>query len=557
MPTYQTPGVYIEEVPGQMKPIEGVATSVAAFIGLATAGPVNTPTKVTSWAQYQREFADPVLGPFRIDAMMPYAIQGFFLNGGTNAWVVRVGENWHEGRPFSELPSASDHGPAFDVVVRPEPLARAESIRTAQRKENAERTRRGEDPLELFALEVDVKIEPEAGDPQADPPVAPSVSVTVQSNLPGEQDPADPSQQLDAPAPESFETLTMTPGVRGFVSTVNAASQLIELVPRGGLHSSKELEPAAFDDKLVESDPDTPRQLPTETATARDLTGDELRQTGQAGLALADEVTMVCVPDLMTLQRNDDQIRDVHSQLAAFCENTKRMAILDPPSGLSNQEVAQWRAQPTTPATPFATLYWPWLDILDTAGNRIHVPPCGHVAGVWARTDGTRGVHKAPANEEIRGVVGLGFDVDAVAQGELNAAGINCIRGFPGRGTRIWGARTLGADPEYRYLNVRRLVNYISASILKGTQWAVFEPNDEILWGQLSVSVGAFLTGVWRGGALFGATPDEAFFVKCDADTNPPDLVAVGQVNVHIGVAPVKPAEFVIFQISQFQPGAA
>jgi phage tail sheath protein FI len=549
MPTYQTPGVYIEEVASQMKPIEGVATSVAAFIGLATGGPVNTPTKVTSWAQYEREFSDPLLGTFRKDAYMPYAVQGFFLNGGNNAWVIRVGEDAHGGRPFKPLPSATDGIHAFDVVVHPDALERAEAVR-----------RDKSDPKNAdFLLEVAVEIDPDEGNPSADPPVAPSVTVKVSSNLPGDRDPAKPKDPPQAPAPEEFDKLTMTPSTHGFVSTVNAASRLIELVPTGGLFDSAELAPAAFKDTLAETAPDagTPRQLPAETATSQDLKGDELRQTGMQGLVLADEVTMVCVPDLMMLAGNDAQIRDVQTTVASFCERTKRMAILDPPSGLTNQEVSVWRAQSQTPATPFATLYWPWLDILDTKGNVIHIPPCGHVAGVWARTDGMRGVHKAPANEELMGVVGLGFDLDAVAQGELNTAGINCIRGFKGRGTRMWGARTLGADPEYRYLNVRRLVNYISASILQGTQWAVFEPNDEILWGQVSVSVGAFLTGVWRSGALFGATPDQAFFVKCDGDTNPPDLIAVGQVNVHVGVAPVKPAEFVIFQISQFQPPAA
>jgi phage tail sheath protein FI len=141
-------------------------------------------------------------------------------------------------------------------------------------------------------------------------------------------------------------------------------------------------------------------------------------------------------------------------------------------------------------------------------------------------------------------------------QDQLNPAGINCIRAFHGRGIQVWGARTLTNDPEWRYVNVRRLFNYVSASILKGTQWAVFEPNDEFLWGQLRVSVGNFLLGVWRGGALFGSTPDQAFYVKCDSATNPPDLIDAGQVNIQIGIAPVKPAEFVIFQISQYQAQA-
>jgi phage tail sheath protein FI len=184
------------------------------------------------------------------------------------------------------------------------------------------------------------------------------------------------------------------------------------------------------------------------------------------------------------------------------------------------------------------------------------VPPCGHAAGVWARTDNTRGVHKAPANETILGITGLGFQVTHDEQGQLNRNGLNCIRAFPGRGIRIWGARTLSSDPEWRYLNVRRLFNYVCESIMQGTQWAVFEPNDERLWTQLRISIGNFLQRTWSEGALFGATPDQAFFVKCDSETNPEEIIEAGQVVCEIGIAPVKPAEFVIFRISQYAAGA-
>jgi phage tail sheath protein FI len=183
------------------------------------------------------------------------------------------------------------------------------------------------------------------------------------------------------------------------------------------------------------------------------------------------------------------------------------------------------------------------------------IPPCGHVAGVWARTDATRGVHKAPANEAILGINGLGFTTTDTEQGDLNRAGVNCIRSFPGRGIRVWGARTLSSDAEWRYLNVRRLFNFISDSIRQGTQWAVFEPNDEHLWIQLQIAVSNFLTVSWREGALFGGTPDEAFYVKCDKETNPQVVVDAGQVVTEIGIAPVKPAEFVVFHISQYTAG--
>ncbi len=187
----------------------------------------------------------------------------------------------------------------------------------------------------------------------------------------------------------------------------------------------------------------------------------------------------------------------------------------------------------------------------------VPVAPSGHIAGIWARTDGIRGVHKAPANEAVRGALDLTYRVTDAEQGELNSAGVNCIRFFSTEGIRVWGARTLaGSSSEYRYLNVRRLLNYLEESILEGTRWIVFEPNDQGLWKLIRRDVSAFLTRAWRDGALMGASPEEAFFVKCDEETNTPDTVDAGMVVTIIGVAPVKPAEFVIFRISQFSGGA-
>jgi len=204
-------------------------------------------------------------------------------------------------------------------------------------------------------------------------------------------------------------------------------------------------------------------------------------------------------------------------------------------------------------------LYYPWIRVRNPLGQgTIDVPPCGHVAGIWARSDAQRGVHKAPANEVVRGAMGLTFQLAQAEQGQLNSDGVNCIRKFPGRGLVVWGARTLsGSQAEWRYLNVRRLFNFISESIMNGTQWAVFEPNDERLWLRLRVSTASFLTRLWRDGALFGATPAEAFYVKCDAQVNRPEDIDAGRVTIEVGISPVKPAEFVVFQISQYTAGAA
>ena len=176
----------------------------------------------------------------------------------------------------------------------------------------------------------------------------------------------------------------------------------------------------------------------------------------------------------------------------------------------------------------------------------------GAAVGSRRRNDDERGVHKAPANEVVRGAISLDLNITKGEHDQLNPVGINCIRAFPGRGIRVWGARTVSSEPEWRYLNVRRLFNYIEESIFEGTQWVVFEPNDQRLWAKVTRTVNAFLFNVWNSGALFGETAAQAFYVKCDAETNPPEVRDVGQLVVEIGIAPVKPAEFVIFRISQF-----
>jgi phage tail sheath protein FI len=206
----------------------------------------------------------------------------------------------------------------------------------------------------------------------------------------------------------------------------------------------------------------------------------------------------------------------------------------------------------------FGALYFPGITVRDPIGGQlVDVTPSGHVAGIWARTDATRGVHKAPANEIVRGALNVTYRLTREEQGVLNPVGVNCIRYFPREGIRVWGARTLAdSASEWRYLNVRRLFNMIEESIAEATRWIVFEPNDRQLWKSIRRDVGAFLTRVWLDGALMGATAGEAFFVKCDEETNPPEVIDAGQVVAVIGIAPVKPAEFVIFQISQSASGA-
>jgi phage tail sheath protein FI len=309
-------------------------------------------------------------------------------------------------------------------------------------------------------------------------------------------------------------------------------------------------------------------------------------------LAQVDEIAMIAIPGYT----------DVASYEAALahCENLKdRVAILDAPEGVTDVDLLTKvaTAPPPTATAPrraseaskssrsrgsagaagaggeegaaatteggvrarnsaFGTEYVPWITMRDPFTNAlVNVPPSGHIAGIWARSDATRGVQKAPANEPVRGALNVAYNFTRDEQGVLNQAGVNCIRLFQSEGIRVWGARTLD-DGEWRYLNVRRLFNMIEESIEESTRWIVFEPNDRTLWKSIRRDISAFLTILWRDGALMGRTPEEAFFVKCDEETNPPEVIDAGMVVTIIGIAPVKPAEFIIFRISQFQGGA-
>src|SRR5690606_17345226 len=270
-------------------------------------------------------------------------------------------------------------------------------------------------------------------------------------------------------------------------------------------------------------------------------------------------VTMICVPDLMASYQAGEidmkGVQAVQQAIIDYCENVRYcFAILDAPPALMPQEVKDWRLNVNYDSSR-AALYYPWIEIADMTGNNGRtrkVPPCGHMAGIYARTDATRGVHKAPANEVVRGALGLEVLVTKGEHDLLNPIGVNVIRSFPGRGIRVWGGRTLSSDPSWRYINVRRLFNMIEESIERGTQWVVFDTSQEDWWARVRGAVRSFLTSVWRTGALFGTRPERSFCVNCDADTNPPDVRDVGQMIVEIGLAPVKPGEFVIFRISQW-----
>jgi phage tail sheath protein FI len=271
------------------------------------------------------------------------------------------------------------------------------------------------------------------------------------------------------------------------------------------------------------------------------------KRTGLKTFDDVDEINLVCVPGV-----TDPAVVDA---VLTHCEVRKdRFAILDSPEVLDGGV----DKLPKPRDSKYGAYYFPWIEVYDPEKGNIFVPPSGHMAGVYARSDSERGVHKAPANEIVRGALGLRYTVSRGEQDILNPKGINCIRDFSrrGRGIRVWGARTVSSDASWRYINVRRLFIMIEQSIELGTQWVVFEPNDHGLWKKITRDLRAFLYRIWRTGALFGKTPEEAFYVKCDEETNPPEVIDAGQVITEIGICPVKPAEFVIFRIGQWQAGS-
>src|SRR3954467_2699535 len=515
MPTYLTPGVYVEEVPSANKPIEGVSTSIAAFVGLAPGGPVNTPMRISNWTQFAKIYGDPNEpdnGPFMEGAYLAHSVYGFFQHGGSLCWVVRVGDdggsNGAGASARAALPAASDAGVETYSAVALEA---------------------GKDDIS-----GEITQEPSAGD-------GADQTYTVRVTAPG----ADK---------EEFTGLSLKKGRNNLATKVNAQSKLIKIEETGASLPEAQRVPAAGTYRLSAPSIDPTKVKPTH------FEGDVARRRGMGGLAAVDEITMVVMPDIMTLASEDGddvQIRDLQGKMIAHAENMgDRMAILDCPPDMLPQEILEWRMNTAGYDSKFAALYYPWIEVQDPLTNQpMMIPPSGHVAGLWCRTDASRGVHKAPANEVVMGANGLGFQITQAEQGGLNKVGINCIRAFPGRGIRVWGARTMSSDPEWRYINVRRLFNFVSESIMEGTQWSVFEPNDEKLWIQLRIAATNFLTRVWSDGALFGSTPGQAFYVKCDSETNPPEVIEAGQVICEIGISPVKPAEFVIFRLSQFSGG--
>ncbi|HRV95752.1 MAG TPA: phage tail sheath subtilisin-like domain-containing protein [Anaerolineae bacterium] len=568
MPEYLSPGVYVEEIDRGPKPIEGVGTAMPVFVGFSekaelteqvdgetiTTDVLGKAQLVTNWTQYVERFGGIIEG-----AYMPHSVYGYFMNGGSRCYVLSVksipraqaGLLGSDGRPQLQVKAkqAGFDGLRLRVIVDT-PTSPSSSTSTPPKKTASTKT---DD-------KTDEKSEDKTDDKQ---------SASASSSTPSSSNGADKSFTLTVER-QGVTGAWQTKEVLRDISLVevetddkkeirvvypnNKTSQWIDLVVPEKASLTK-LWPTSQEQTLSIE----PKMI--EPASYTDFQGDVLERTGIEGLEALDDVTMVCVPDLMTPMPNQkldlDMVKAVQALIIAHCERTgDRVAILDAPPNLNPQKIKNWRMDIAGFDSSYAALYYPWIQVMDPIKNRpILIPPSGHMAGIWARNDNTRGVHKAPANEVVAGATGLAYNVTKGEQDVLNPNAINCIRAFPGMGIRVWGARTVSSNPSWRYINVRRLFNFVEKSIERGTQWVVFEPNEPMLWARIRRDVTAFLTTVWSSGALFGNTPNEAFYVKCDEELNPPRVRDQGQLIIEIGMAPVKPAEFVIFRISQWSPG--
>jgi phage tail sheath protein FI len=519
MPEYLSPGVYIEEIRTGPVPIEGVGTSTAGFVGQTVRGPTEAKL-VTSWLEYQRWYGG--LTDISV-SYLPWAVQGFFDNGGQRAFIARVVRDG-AASAFFDLETAAGTQSLHVEALGPGEWGNRLFVRVD------EASQQGKVRLTIiyFTREPDPFV-----------------------------DPLDPEQfgnpnRIEPTATEDYDNLDVDPRGPGYIlNTVNATSQLVELS-----WIAPDEEPAlptqvAFADAALDGGGDGADAATVPNYVGTEATADD-PAAGLTALGAIDEIALLCVPDEVVLP-------EIREQVLLQCEQLKdRFAALQFPQGQSN--VANLRID--RPSL-YAAIYWPWIRVFDPrTQDTVLVPPSGHVLGIYARTDTTRGVHKAPANEDVRGIVTrdlpgnrtpLEFKVTKGQQDVLNPRNINVIRDFraDGRGIRVWGARTTATDPDWKYVNVRRLFIFLEESIDQGTQFVVFEPNYEATWAIVRRSISNFLTRVWRDGALAGTTPEEAFFVRCDRTTMTPDDIDNGRLICYIGVAPVKPAEFVIFRISQ------
>lgn len=604
-PTY--PGVYVEELPSSARTISTVTTSVTAFVGHTRRGPLNEPVRITSFAEFERRF-----GGLSSQSAVGYAVHQFFGNGGTVAVVVRVAKARSGKAACVTLESTEGHSecPVLEVHAK-EPGVWGNGLRVAVDYD----TPHPDETFNLRvydarggAREAFTGLSMDASHGRYAPTVVNSGSRLIRVEAVGEGRP-DPSGTVSKPfgheLPDLAVDLTVKIGEveREFTlydpdcdgeapCNVTELAQLLERKLRAlpdapGKHAFAGAEVTAFGRRIQvvagSTDPeDVVRFLgecandlgleasvngPTFTLEGgedgdppgpRDLIGNEAGKTGIQALRDEDDINLLVLPELAAYESVDDMVTVV-SAAQRLCQEQRIFLLVDAPSTWASVDAARAGLAAFEPVRGnHAGLYFPHLQLTDPLTGRLRsFPPSGAIAGVFARTDAERGVWKAPAGTEARlaGVHSLTVKLTDRENGLLNPLGVNCLRTFPMVGPLVWGARTLegsdARDSEWKYVPVRRLALHVEESLHRGLQWVVFEPNNEDLWQQIRLNASSYLHNLFRQGAFKGVTPREAYFVKCDHDTTTDEDIANGVVNVLVGIAPVKPAEFVIVKLQQ------
>lgn len=514
--TVSYPGVYIEEIPSGVRTITGVATSITAFIGRAKRGPVNKAITINSFADFERIF-----GGLDLDSSMSYAVRDFYLNGGSQAII---------GRLFQ-----ANAGDETLAVLTVDTLSLVAAYKGAW----------GNNLRARVDYAVSAEVATAQGLVETD-----LFNISIQDTATG--------------VTERYLNVSVVDGPRRIDNVLENQSKLVRVL--GALPVARPAPsdtPAPGEKPFGDNTPATNYVVTTQAVDSRALVANSYTGVGfsdaKQGLYLlkqADLFNLLCLP----AEGSTDYPAGLLAAAIAFCEEERALLLIDPLSTWADKDAAKDGIDAYIGTrSKNAALFFPRLKQPNPLrDNQIEeYAPCGAVAGVMARTDVQRGVWKAPAGIEatLRGLSGLTVNLNDAENGELNPLGINCLRSFPVIGKIVWGSRTLrGADilaDEYKYIPVRRLALFIEETLFRGTQWVVFEPNDEPLWAQIRLNVGAFMNTLFRQGAFQGTTPSQAYFVKCDKETTTQNDIDRGIVNIVVGFAPLKPAEFVIIKLQQ------
>ena len=568
MAEYLSPGVYVEEFESGMRPMEGVSTSTAGFIGMAEKGKtVGTPEFVTRFADFNRKFGgylpESTYGEYRY---LAYAVEQFFANGGSRCYVMRT--------VASDATAASVSANGITIAAK-NPGKWGNEIKVtavaAPKGKTAVLEATGDDATgkvytvangSAFA-EGDTIVIRNNGKVTGYNKIAMAQGNTITLAVPVKEDLVDknpvPKKTISVcemnvevtyrDAVELYEGVSLNVSSASYIAKVMAKSELVDVTAgetKDAVNPLSVFTAAADPEKAVvflAGGSDGGKKGITDDVFMG-VDGGPGKRTGLAAFKELNNVSIMAIPGVTSPA--------VQLALVAHCANTgASFAVLDVPQELVKpQDVLAHREKIDS---DYAAMYHPWIQIYDALNKKpAYIPPSGAVCGIYARTDNERGVHKAPANEVVYNCIGLSCLYNKAEQDILNPAGVNLIRALPGQGIRVWGARTCSSNSLWKYVNVRRLFIYLEESIKSQTNWAVFEPNDEMLWARVGRTIRAFLRDMWRNGALVGTTEDQAFFVNIGRDTMSQNDILNGRLICEIGVAPSRPAEFVIFRITQF-----